>query len=105
MKLKAICELSEEEIKSNTKVFENLIKKYADENGCLYNSNPEKSKLFSDFIITPGYAHCMYRGKFKEGVKVSELELSMLCDGGFSYFGGYSNIYADGTFVVKIYTD
>ena len=65
----------------------------------------QENSLFEDYKCTPGYAHCIHTGKIKEGINLNELELSMICDDGFSYFGGYSNISSNGTFTVKIYTD
>lgn len=45
------------------------------------------------------------RGQLKKGIEISELELSMLLDRGFSHFGGSSSISSDGKFTVTIYTD
>lgn len=65
----------------------------------------DRKTLFDEFESIPGYAHCMYHGKIKEGVELTELELAMICDRGHSFFGGYSHIYKNRTFAVKIYTD
>lgn len=65
----------------------------------------DTGKVFSEFTSQPGHAHCMYSGVLGEEIELTELELAMICDGGYSFFGGFSTIHSDGTFVVKIYTD
>ncbi|GAB2558377.1 hypothetical protein [Gracilibacillus alcaliphilus] len=70
-----------------------------------YLSELGQLKVFDDFEVKPGYAHCMYHGKLKEGVVLTELEIAMICDSGYSFFGGHSNLYGDGRFEVKIWTD
>ncbi len=65
----------------------------------------DRNDVFEEIKSIPGYAHCMYHGQLKQGVRLTELEVAMICDSGYSFFGGYSHIYDDGTFAVKIYTD
>jgi hypothetical protein len=65
-----------------------------------YGNNP-----ISEYSHKSGYAQSTYIGKLKDGVKISELELSMYLDSGFSHFGGSSSISSDGSFKVVIYTD
>jgi len=57
------------------------------------------------YSVEHQYARNVYRGVLKEGVEVSEIELAMICDGGYSFFGGHSTILKDRTFVVEIYID
>ena len=64
------------------------------------------SKLCDSYKRISGYGHYTVTGKLTEEIQqLSALELSMLVDQGFSHFGGYSRIYDDGSFNVKIYTD
>ena len=52
-----------------------------------------------------GYAKCTYTGTLKDDLDcLSALQVAMLCDGGFSWFGGGCS--KDGLkFTVVIYTD
>ena len=52
-----------------------------------------------------GYGTNTYTGKLKEGVEVSEIELAMIIDRGYSFFGGSSQINQDRTFKVEIWFD
>jgi hypothetical protein len=65
----------------------------------------EDNELFENYKFKSKYAENVHTGKIKEGIELTELELSMICDGGFSHFGGSSSIYGDRTFTVTIYTD
>ena len=51
------------------------------------------------------HATNIHTGKLKDGVQLSELELAMVLDGGYSFFGGSSSISPDGKFRVEIWTD
>jgi len=62
-------------------------------------------KLFENYSDESKYARNIHTGKIKEGIVLTELELSMICDDGFYYFGGSSIIHSDGSFEVNIYTD
>jgi hypothetical protein len=57
------------------------------------------------YSVENRYATTVYRGKLKEGIDITELELSMICDNGYSYFGGSSVIHPDRTFTVEIWID
>lgn len=63
------------------------------------------NEIFESISSESGYAKKTYRGKLKDGLELTELELSMICDNGFSHFGGSSSIGKDGSFTVVIYTD
>jgi len=65
----------------------------------------EKSAIFEDYSNKSSYARNTHTGKIKAGIEIDELELSMICDDGFSHFGGSSSIDKDGNFTVVIYTD
>ena len=64
-----------------------------------------KDELFEDYKDVSSYARRTHTGKIKDGMELTELEVSMICDGGYSHFGGSSTIYSDKTFKVEIYTD
>lgn len=100
MQLKAIFETGNNP--EYKEIFQNLKEKYG--------VGQYKNLRLADFCEgeytkTGGYANAVYRGKLKEGVQLTELELSMICDNGYSHFGGSSVIGKDGTFSVTIYTD
>ena len=61
-------------------------------------------KIFDDYRDVSSYARRTKTGKIKDGITLSELELSMVCDGGYSHFGGSSSINGR-SFKVVIYTD
>ena len=67
--------------------------------------------LFSDYVIekcftvTPIRGWYKYAGFIKDGIDLTELELSMICYGGFGHSGGTSTIRPDRSFTVEIYTD
>uniref|UniRef100_A0A6H2A4G1 Uncharacterized protein n=1 Tax=viral metagenome TaxID=1070528 RepID=A0A6H2A4G1_9ZZZZ len=58
-----------------------------------------------DVIRKSGYAECQYSGKLKPDLEdLTALQVAMLCDGGYSWFGG--NCSKSGcNFNVKVYTD
>lgn len=99
MYLTAIVSLSDQQRVNYSKIWNSLKDK-----GCTRD-------LFNNYTMRTGYAHKLHRGKVSLklmellGRMPTELELSMLCDSGYSHFGGYSNMDASGNFVVKIYTD
>lgn len=82
---------------------ENLYREYQD----TYNKVKENYNrtIFEEHHCKNGYARNTHTGKLKDGVDITELELSMLLDRGFSHFGGSSSISKDGSFTVVIYTD
>ncbi|NFH91938.1 hypothetical protein FDA33_17420 [Clostridium botulinum] len=108
MNLKCIFDVEKDEvtIKKYQEIYRNLKEKYGvGEYKNFHKYDSQENALFEDYKCVSGYAHCIHTGKIKEGIKLNELELSMICDDGFSHFGGYSNIGSDGRFTVKIYTD
>lgn len=100
MTLKAICDLTEEERLRYRKVAKNLEEKL----GSLSTTH------LTNVTRVSGYANASYTGtipaeiEVKLGKPITAFEVSMLCDGGFSHFGGYCNITGD-SFTCKIYTD
>lgn len=106
MNLKCILELDDEKIKEYNSIFENLKEKYGvgEYKNFIKNTDCENS-LFEEYRIESKYSRKIYTGKIKEGIELTELELSMICDNGFSYFGGSSIIRKDRTFRVEIFID
>lgn len=97
--LTSITRLTEEQYERNCTIYKKLHEKYPGIHGT-------NSKYFSRFTSRPGYAHYMYEGQMTDAlVDITPLELSMVCDGGFSYFGGSVTINPSGSFTVKIYID
>lgn len=70
-----------------------------------YLSFDLRNDLFDNYKYKSGYVKATHTGRIKEGIELNELELSMVCDGGFSHFGEDSTINQDRTFRVVIYTD
>lgn len=108
MNLKCIWDAEKDEslLKEYREIYKNLKEKYGV--GQYKNFHKHDScecSIFENYEVKNGYAHCIHTGKIKDGIELNELELSMICDGGFSHFGGYSIINSDSTFQVKIYTD
>lgn len=52
-----------------------------------------------------GYGTHTYTGVLKEDIEVSELELAIICDSGYSFFGGSSKIDSSRNFKVEIWFD
>lgn len=100
MKLKDIMEVSQNEklLAEYTKIRDDLVKRFGVN---LYSLRGHLRR----YRQVSSYAKNTHTGKLKDGVELSELELSMVCDSGFSHFGGSSFIGSDGTFTVVIYTD
>ena len=84
---------------SYTEIWEGLKKKY----GKGEPTDIYKDDLLETWRCKPSYSRCTYEGVIKEGVTLSELELSMILDSGFSHFGGSSTIYSDRSFKVVIH--
>ena len=70
-----------------------------------WNSLNIKDFCDGDYTVQNRYATKVYRGKLKEDVEVTALELAIICDDGYSFFGGSSNIGRDKSFVVEIWID
>jgi hypothetical protein len=64
-----------------------------------------KHVVEGDYGYSTRYATKIYTGKLKEGVEVTELELAMLADNGYNFFGGSSVIHSNGAFYVEIWID
>jgi hypothetical protein len=86
--------------KEYREIYENLIKKHNVKHG--YDL---RKLLIENHNNNSSYARNTHTGRIKDGVELTELELSMVCDNGFSHFGGSSTIRTDRTFTVVIYTD
>jgi hypothetical protein len=102
MRLKDIYEVgkNEDTQKLYSDTWNNLKTKYANEKGYI-----KRDMIFDDLKTSSGYARSTYSGKIRQGIKLNELELSMICDNGYSHFGRSSSIGQDGSFSVTIYTD
>ncbi|MGG6437402.1 hypothetical protein ABET52_06040 [Saccharococcus caldoxylosilyticus] len=61
--------------------------------------------IFESCYSHGGYATHTYTGVLKEGVEINEIELAMILDRGYSFFGGESSISEDRSFKVKIWVD
>ena len=101
MKLQAIGGLSESAKIEYRKIVADLKEKYGSGKFNSFNCN----QIFDEYEYQSKHARAVHKGKLKEGMTLTELEVSMICDNGFSHFGGSSTIYKDGTFQVDIYTD
>ena len=82
-----------------------LFKEYNNTYNNLLKRLKDKDSIYEKYDVITSYARKTHVGKLKGEVEISELELSMLCDGGFHHYGGKSIINDDGTFEVAIYTD
>ena len=109
MQLKAICDHTVE----SRAVYEGRLKELREHNlNSIYDvMADEQHNLYTRFT---GYAHYTAEGyllpvediKAKFGRDLTELDIAMLVDGGYSWFGGYSTFFESSRhFVVKIYTD
>lgn len=103
MGLTCVMELSANESERLTKVVKRIRDKYFEQFNVEYLYEL-KYEMFENLKSKSGYAHCLYEGDITEGIDLTEEEMAIICDGGFSYFGGYSNINGR-HFNVKIYTD
>jgi hypothetical protein len=108
MNLKCIFDVKKDEkLQAEYKgIYAKLKEKYGKgkyKNFPIYSS--EEEPLFEGYRYESKYGENIHTGKIKEGIELTELELSMICDDGFSHFGGSSAIYLDRTFKVVIYTD
>lgn len=102
-KLKAVVELSVEEQSVYKALHENLVKKLT--NGSL--------RVYAGIATTRRtYSTAEYQGVIPPqtiellGRMPSDLEVSMMCDNGFSHFGGNCHVDQEtGKYVCTIYTD
>lgn len=65
----------------------------------------DQHDLFGLYFTERSGGTLIHIGQIKDGIELNELELAMICNNGFSYFGGWSHIYPDRTFRVEIYTE
>lgn len=102
----AICEHTEKTKKEYEIAWSDL-KTKLEEKGYTNDTHPNPSIYYcNDYLsIKKGYANTQYSGVLKENLaNLSALQVAMLCDGGYSWFGGQCS--KDGLkFDVKIYTD
>lgn len=101
-----ICEHTEKSEKQYKEIWEDLKAKlrergYIDEK----YKYPSIYRCSSDVSSRLGYANCQYTGTLHSDLDdLTSLQVAMLCDGGYSWFGG--NCSKNGLkFSVKVYTD
>lgn len=92
---------TEKGVNDYPKVKESLLKRF----GVKSMYDIRLNNFCEDYSKDSGYGTHVYYGKLKDDVKVSELELAMICDNGYSFFGGSSVIDADKKFKVEIWFD
>lgn len=101
-----ICKHTEESGKRYQEAWEDLKTKLT-ERGYINEKQtcPSIHNCNDDLTRKSGYAHCQYLGKLKPDLEdLTDLQVAMLCDGGYSWFGG--NCEKNGLhFNVKVYTD
>lgn len=100
MQLKSVFETqNDQEYKD---ILKNLREKYGRGNyGALYVGDICEGSC----SVENRYGTKVYSGKLKDGIDITPLELSMMCDNGFSYFGGSSSISEKRNFRVEIWID
>ena len=86
-------------------IYNVLKEKYGEGEYKRFKKYGDDSNIFENYSVEHRYARNIHRGKIRDGIVLSELELSMICDDGFSHFGGSSTIYSDNTFKVEIEID
>lgn len=64
-----------------------------------------RRKIFKDLNTRRGYSHVIYHGKLNKDVDITPLELAMILDRGYSWFGGSVSLEENGNFICEIYTD
>lgn len=101
MTLKSIFEV--EENKRTKKLYKGIYQLLKSKYGTNYGFDTEG--IFESKNVSHGYTQNTYSGKLNKGIELSELELSMILDNGYSHFGGSSIIGENGLFKVIIYTD
>jgi hypothetical protein len=102
----AICSHTEESKKLYQEAWEGLKAKLT-ERGYINEKQkyPSIHNCADDLTHKSGYAHCQYNGKLKPDLEdLTDLQVAMLCDGGYSWFGGNCEKYGL-RFSVKVYTD
>lgn len=99
MNLKPIFEIEQNpEVKNEYEYNWKLLKEKA------YNIS--RSDIIRDITMTMGNGTKKYYGSIPKDLDVNELQLAMLCFGGYSWFGGSSSInYKEKKFVVEIFYD
>ncbi len=101
MRLPNVLFINDEQENEINKIFKSLTEKYKR----LDNGSFVKNDIFDYYDINHEYGQNVHNGKIKENITLSELELSLICDGGFRFFGGISEINKDKTFKVIIWID
>lgn len=99
MKLKPIFEIEENpEVKNEYEYNWKLLKEKV--------SNISRNDIIRDIRMTMSGGMKIYSGAIPMDLDINELQLAMLCFGGYSWFGGKSSInYKEKRFVVEIYYD
>lgn len=101
MSLRSIVELQRDKqtLERYQGVFDALKKTYGSSVGF------KRDKIFTKHKVSRRRGCNEHSGYLKEGVELDALQLSMICDNGFSHHGGSAFIADDGYFKVTIYTD
>jgi hypothetical protein len=100
MNLPSITGMSKKNIEDANRIKDELLKRFE-----VSNLRAVGSKIFDELKSDMGITMNRYSGRLKPGIEISEFELSMVLDSGFSYFGGSSTIMPGQRFDVTIYTD
>ena len=95
MKLKSVFE-NQEQYKE---VYEALNKKLD------FRHRGIRASLFKKLSTRDGYGHTVYNGILAKGIEFTPLELAMVLDGGYGWFGGSVQLDKDGSFICEIQTD
>jgi hypothetical protein len=96
----AIVAHTDKSLKKYEEVFKDLQDKLKDRG---YSLNI--SQCADDVMVRHGYANTEYRGTLSPDLDaLTDLQVAMLCDGGYSWFGGECR-KTGLNFYVKVYTD
>jgi hypothetical protein len=99
MNLQPITELDPQTHEEHAEMWDAIKTTYGDENG-----NVDADELFGLYLCEKFSTTEVHTGIIPDGMELTELELAMICDNGFTN-GGKSHIYPDNGFRVEIYTE
>ena len=98
MYLKSITSLSKDEVAEYTAIYKRLEEKFG-------KPSSWRDTIFSELHHTQTPGTHKYTGIVKPFIPITELELAMVLDRGFSNFGGVVSLSPSGHFQVSIYFD
>ena len=100
MELSPVCGIQTDQKNRYDNILAKLKEQFSDGRGGI-----DKNKVFHKHETRTRYGRREHTGILADGIELDALQVSMVCEDGYSHFGGSSFVADDGFFSVTINTD